>query len=149
MAYKQDQGRMARMATFWVLAILIFYGCYSLRIELAGRFDVSLGAKLWEGGRIPILGVDVTGALLIAAVVFIAGMVLLYRWAEKPKIADALIETESELRKVTWPTLPEAVNSSVVVIITVLILMAILAGADWVLGKWVSRILTGGVVIPV
>lgn len=143
MAYKQDQGRMARMATFWVLAILIFYGCYSLRIELSGRFTESLGQQLWAGGRIPIVGVDVTGALLIATVVFIAGMVLLYRWTERPKIADALIETESELRKVTWPTLGEAIHSSVVVIITVLILMAILAGADWALGKWVTRILTG------
>jgi preprotein translocase subunit SecE len=144
MAYKQDQGRMARMAAFWTLAILIFYGCISLRAELAGRFQETFGALLWEGGRIPILGVDVTGALLVAVVIFAGAMTLLYRWTESPKIADALIETESELRKVTWPTLNEAINSSIVVIVTVLVLMAILAGADVVLGWWAGKVLTGG-----
>lgn len=146
MAYKHDQGRMARMATFWSLAILIFYGCYTLRTELAGRFPDALGARLWEGARVPVLGVDVTYAFIVSTVVFAVAIFFLYRWTEKPKIADALIETESELRKVTWPTLNEAINSSVVVIITVLILMAILAGADRILGWWVGRILTGGAV---
>jgi len=146
MAYKTDQGRMARMATFWSLAILIFYGCYTLRTELAGRYPNALGGRLWTGAHVPVLGVDVTGAFIVAVVVFAAGIFFLYRWTEKPKIADALIDTETELRKVTWPTLNEAINSSVVVIVTVLILMAILAGADRILGWWVGRILTGGAV---
>lgn len=146
MAYKQDQGRMARMATFWTLAILIFYGCVTLRSELSGRFQDSLGALLWDGARVPVLGVEVTGALLISVVVFTGAMILLYRWTESPKIADALIETESELRKVTWPSLDEAIQSSVVVIVTVLVLMAILAGADFLLGWWASKVLTGGAV---
>ena len=144
MAYKQDQGRMARMAAFWTLAILIFYGCVSLRAELAGRFKESLGSQLWEGGHIPVLGVDVTGAFLVAVVVFTGAMILLYRWTESPKIADSLIDTENELRKVTWPTLDEAIQSSVVVIVTVVVLMVILAGADFILGWWAGKVLTGG-----
>jgi preprotein translocase SecE subunit len=48
------------------------------------------------------------------------------------------------MRKVTWPSLPEAVNSSVVVIVCVVFLMAFLAGADWLLGQWTSYLLTGG-----
>ena len=144
MAYRQEQGRLARMAAFWSLAIMIFYGCTSLRSELAGQFSEKLGQRLWEGGRIPVLGVDVTPAFLIATVVFIAAMVLLYRWTESPKIADKLIDTESELRKVTWPTTPEAIHSSVVVIICVLVLMFILAGADFLLGRIVSNLLIGG-----
>jgi preprotein translocase subunit SecE len=144
MAYKQDQGRLARMAAFWTLAVLIFYGCVSLRGELAGRFAESMGSAIWTDGRIPILGVVVTPALLIAAIVFGGAVLLLYRWTESPKIADALIETESELRKVTWPTLNEAMGSSVVVIVTVLVLMSILAGADFVLGWWAEKVLTGG-----
>jgi preprotein translocase subunit SecE len=81
---------------------------------------------------------------LIATVVFAASMILLFRWTESPKIADSLIDTESELRKVTWPTLPEAMRSSVVVIICVLVLMVILAGADLLLGRIVSNLLLGG-----
>jgi preprotein translocase SecE subunit len=144
MAYRQDQGRLARMAAFWSLAIMVFYGCTSLRAELAGQFNETLGQRLWEGGRIPVLGVNITPAFLISLVVFIAAMILLYRWTESPKIADSLIDTESELRKVTWPTMPEALNSSVVVIICVLVLMVILAGADFLLGRIVSNLLLGG-----
>ncbi|MFT7668639.1 MAG: preprotein translocase SecE subunit [Planctomycetota bacterium] len=135
MAYRQDQGRMARMAAFWSLAIMVFYGCTSLRAELSGMFNESLGQRLWDGARIPILGVDLTWAFVIALVTFIIGMALLYRWTEKPKNADLLIETESELRKVTWPTLGEAGKASVVVMICVIVLMALLAGYDALISR--------------
>jgi len=141
MAYKKDQGRMARMAVFWSLAILVFYGCTSLHETLVGNWDEALGTPL--AGRIPVLGLDVNGALLISVVVFAGALAFLYRWSEKPKNADLLIETETELRKVTWPTADEAVKSSVVVVLTVTFLMVFLAGADWAIGEWASRILTG------
>lgn len=140
MAYRKDQGRLARMAAFWSLAIMIFYGCTSLRTELAGRFSESLGQRFWDGARIPIIGVDLTPAFLIALVVFAAGMILLYRWTESPKIADALIDTESELRKVTWPTLPEASRASVVVIVCVLVLMVLLAGYDALISRVMNNL---------
>ena len=148
MAYKKDQGRLTRMAAFWSLAILIFYGCYSLREELAMRFlgadnKPRLGQPIF-GLRVPVVGVEVTPALLIATVVFAASIVALHRWQQKPKVADLLIETEAEMRKVTWPTFSEAVNSSLVVIVCVVFLMAFLAGADWLLGTWTTRLLTGG-----
>ncbi len=94
--------------------------------------------------RIPVLGVPLNTAMLISAAVLVASIWMLNRILNKPKNADLLIETESELRKVTWPTVPEAVRSSVVVIACVLFLMAYLAGADWLLGKWASRLLLGG-----
>jgi preprotein translocase SecE subunit len=142
MAYKKDQGRLTRMAAFWSLAILIFYGCWSLREEISARFT-ALGQPIL-GIRIPILGVDITPALLIATAVFAGSIVALHRWQQTPKVADLLIETETEMRKVTWPTFSEAVNSSVVVIVCVAFLMAFLAGADYVLGQWTTRLLTGG-----
>ena len=141
MAYKKDQGRMARMAAFWSLTALVFYGCVSLHSELSTRVG-ALGQPL-AGIRVPILGLDLSGALLITVVLFAGAVTLLYRLLEKPKNADLLIETESELRKVTWPTLQDAVNSSMVVLVTVLLLMAFLAGSDFVLGKWASWILLG------
>ena len=148
MAYKKDQGRLTRMAAFWSLAILIFYGCWSFREELSTRFagpdgKPRLGQPIL-GIRIPILGMDVTPALLIATLVFAASIFALHRWQQTPKVADLLIETEAEMRKVTWPTFAEAVNSSLVVIVCVAFLMAFLAGADWLLGTWTTRLLTGG-----
>ncbi len=140
--YRKDQGRLARMAAFWSLAILLFYGCTSLQTELAARFE-ELAAPI-GGIVIPVLGLALTPAFLIAALLFAAGMFLLLRWQHKPKTADLLIETEAELRKVTWPTGQEVVNSSLVVIFFVTFLMAFLAGADWFLARVARRLLIGG-----
>lgn len=142
-AYKQDQGRLARMASFWTLAAMVYYGCASLREELPGFFP-ALGRPLFSGfTEIPVLGVRLDAAFLIALLLFVGGVWLLYRWLEKPKNADLLIETEAELRKVTWPTMKEVVNASIVVIVSVLFLMAFLAGADIVLAR-VAGVLLGG-----
>ena len=70
-------------------------------------------------------------------------MFFLNRTLEKPKNADLLIETESELRKVTWPTIDETIDGSIVVMAVVLFLMAFMAGADFVLGEIFTRIITG------
>ncbi len=141
MAYKKDQGRMARMAAYWSLAILMFYGCHSLHGELNGRVEMLKNDLL--GQPVPVLGLTVNGAFLIAAAILGLGLYMLHRWQESPKVADLLIETENELRKVTWPTLPEAINSSIVVLITVAVMMVFLAGSDWILGKWFTFILLG------
>ena len=67
----------------------------------------------------------------------------LQRWQARPKVADFLIETELELRKVTWPNWPEVFNSSMVVIATVLFLMGFLALSDWAFGNLFKRLLLG------
>jgi preprotein translocase SecE subunit len=141
MAYKQDQGRMARMAAFWTLALLLTYGCVRLHAQLTSYFEVL--AQPMGGVRIPVLGLDLSPALLIATVLAAGALLLLYRVLEKPKHADLLIQTESEMRKVTWPSLQDAINSSFVVLVTVLVLMAYLAGSDFVLGKWANLVLLG------
>lgn len=143
--YKSDQGRLARLAVFWTLAALLFYGCLSLYRTLSPAFGGSLSNPLVSSmKKIPVIGLPLNPALLITAVVLAASWFLLYRWQQRPKVADLLIETEAELRKVTWPTIPEAVNSSIIVIVCVLFLMVFLAGADWLLGQWTTLILTGG-----
>jgi preprotein translocase SecE subunit len=149
MAYRKDQGRFARMAAFWTLAILLLYGSLQLRTELTSIFPESLGRVFGAddtghgGWRIPVIGVDVSAALFIAVLVAGAGLWLLHRWLDTPKRADLLIETEHELRKVSWPTLDEAVDGSIVVVVVVLFLMGFMAVADYVLGIVFQRIITG------
>lgn len=141
MAYKKDQGRVARMAAFWSLAVLALYGCVQLHGELSSRFTSM--AQPFFGIRIPILGLDLSPALLIAVVLGAGLLLLLFRYLERPSNADLLIQTESEMRKVTWPSLQDAVNSSIVVLVTVLFLMAFLAGSDYLLGIWANLVLLG------
>lgn len=149
MAYRKDQGRFVRMAAFWTLAILLLYGCMQLRTELTSIFPESLGRvfganEAGEGGwRLPVVGVNVSVALLISVLAAVSGLWLLHRWLDAPKRADLLIETEHELRKVSWPTLDEAVDGSIVVVVVVLFLMGFMAVADYVLGIVFQRIITG------
>jgi preprotein translocase SecE subunit len=136
-----DHGRIARLAVFWSLAVLIYYGCTSLRTALVGNFP-SIGKPLTASfPKIPVLGVDFTAAFLIALIVFAGALFLVWRWVERPKTSNLLAETEIELRKVTWPSGQEVFNSSVVVVICVVFLMAFLAGADYVLARAAGFIL--------
>ena len=91
------------------------------------------------------MGLRLTGALLVAFLVFLAASFLYLRYLAKDKTADHLIEVEGEMKKVTWPSFEEATNSSIVVIITVLILMGFLALADLALGQIFRIVLWGGV----
>ena len=139
--YKQDQGRMVRMTVFWSIALLLFYGCGSLSETLAGQFKALAQPAIAALPKVPVLGTALTSSFLIAAVVFLGALFLAFRWLESPKIADLLIETEHELRKVTWPTGKEVMNSSIVVVVCVALLMAFLAGADWALARVLNPLL--------
>lgn len=130
---------MARMAAFWSCVLLVLFGATTLHTELVGRFD-SMSEPI-AGIVIPIIAVQLNGAFLIALAVMVVGVLAIHLWQQKPKVADLLIDTESELKKVAWPTLEEITNSSIVVIVCVVFLMAYLAGADAVLGAIARRVL--------
>ena len=51
-----------------------------------------------------------------------------------------LREVRAELRKVAWPTRPEIVNYSIIVLITVVILTAYIATLDFVFGEAVFKL---------
>jgi preprotein translocase subunit SecE len=55
-----------------------------------------------------------------------------------------LKEADIERRKVVWPTHQEAVQTSLMVIIVVIIVSLFLAAVDWMIGTAVRSLLTGG-----
>jgi preprotein translocase subunit SecE len=55
--------------------------------------------------------------------------------AERTPFMQYLREVRGELRKVAWPTREEVKNYSIVVLITVLIFTALVAGLDFGFGK--------------
>ena len=138
-AYKPDEGRNARQSAFWLGMGMLFFGCMSLRRTLDGW--QSLRVPLTQGAEIPLIGTPLNGSLVAATVVFLAGAWLWVRYLSRPSVAQHLIEVESEVRKVTWPSFKEASNSTVVVIVTVLILMGFLALSDFSLGMFFRFIL--------
>jgi preprotein translocase subunit SecE len=48
-----------------------------------------------------------------------------------------LKEVRAELRKVAWPSRPEVINYSIVVLFTVIVLTAIIAGLDYLFSEFV------------
>jgi preprotein translocase subunit SecE len=55
-----------------------------------------------------------------------------------------LKESDIERRKVVWPTHQEAVQTSLMVIVVVIIISLFLAAVDWMIGSIVRSLLTGG-----
>jgi preprotein translocase SecE subunit len=141
-SYRKDQGRYARMAAFWALLSLAAYGCFHGG-GLSDLFENWLGASNQVFiDPFPILKTLRTSTLLalgaLAAVAF-----AIHRILTRPRVADALIETEAELMKVTWPSWGEAWQGTLAVTAMVVILFAFLTVADLGLIK-VMLMLMGG-----
>jgi preprotein translocase subunit SecE len=145
--YKPEQGRYVRMAAFWSLFAFWSYGCYRLQFTLQGWFAGWFPAPRFHPGfgegdfvQLPLVG-GINLATIVTLVVFAVGVYLIHRILNRPKVADLLIETETELRKVTWPSRDETLTASVVVIATVVILVAYLWVADLGLAFITRRIM--------
>lgn len=55
-----------------------------------------------------------------------------------------LKESDIERRKVVWPTHQEAVQTSLMVVVVVIIVSLFLASVDWMIGTVVRSLLSGG-----
>ncbi|MEO2027029.1 MAG: preprotein translocase subunit SecE [Fuerstiella sp.] len=110
--YKPTQGKMVRQATFIAVAVLVAFGCFSL----------SNGPLGGEGQPVRI-GVPLGIWALFCWVAF--------RVVCVPQFADFLISVESELEKVVWPGRKQVMQSTVVVIVTMLFLGTFLSGVDF------------------
>jgi len=136
-AHKPGQGTYARVTAAVALGV------------------ISLAASAWLHGvfigmRVirRILGVEFTWGILIAAIAFVVmagftafltlGLRTEIKWLKRlddlaVACADFLIETETELRRVSWPTRDELVGSTAVVIFLTLVMGAFVFVADSVI----------------
>ncbi len=55
-----------------------------------------------------------------------------------------LKEADIERRKVVWPSHQEALQTSLMVIVVVILISLFLAGVDWLLGALIRALLSGG-----
>lgn len=108
--YKRTQGKYTRMGTF-----------------IAGGLLGAIGARWLSGelnGMNPLLQYGIP-VLVLAAIAF-----LLFRVVNKPRMADFMIATEGEMKKVSWSSRREVVGSTKVVIFTTFALAVILFAVD-------------------
>lgn len=143
--YKPEQGTYARTSSLLLLGSLAAYGAYTLYYFLlsmrSGDATPSFFSDDLSGGDVPVLGFPLTPALLVAVAVGAASIWSIARLLDKPKVADVLIETETEMRKCHWPTWGETFNVSMVVFVVMVFFTFMLAAMDYVLNgfmvEWV------------
>ena len=131
--YKKGQGSISRLLALISSGLLIVWGGYSLWKKLQGSDLVE--AFSFE---VPHVGLDINLPLLISVLVVVLGWLGLVWLINRPRSVDLLVETESEMRKISWPSRQEAWNSSIVVVITVLVMMGLLFFYDVMLNMILS-----------
>lgn len=139
--YKPGEGGIARATAFWSLAGFAF---------LAGR-RFFLWSQRWDffekdllGTEIPVLAFPLTPGFIGSMVIFGLAVYGIFRLLNAPKIADLLIDTELEMKKVTWPSFDEARKASFIVIVCVVVLTAFLLLTDFGLERFFFDVLYGG-----
>ena len=132
--YKRGQGTWSRGVAALGLLAMGTYGGVQTGTWLAPWRLVTEITVL--GMKIPVYyGI---GLYLPVGIFLVFGALTVYACnAARP--ADLLIETEIEMRKVTWPTTREVLGATVVVIIVVLILSAYLYSLDFIYVHFILR----------
>jgi len=119
--YKRTQGRVARQSTFAASFLIALLGVWRLSFQLSG-YDQSIRYGL-------------------PAVLALLAFWITYRLIHWPKFADFLIAVEAEMNKVSWPSRPELIRSSGVVMFTIFSLAGLLFVFDtaWaILFRWIG-----------
>ena len=145
--YKPDQGNYARTTALLLLGSLAVFGCHTLYYWLASfrgdENDPGFMIRDLSNGPLPVLGLPLTPALLIAVLAAVGLLWLIAHLLNKPKVADMLIECETEMRKCTWPSAKETVTASMVILVVMLFFTAVLAGMDFVLNGLMTKAVFG------
>ncbi len=112
--YKPGQGKYTRLGTGISVAVIVGFGCWRL-YEMLNAGDINL----WVTTMVPVA-------------VFVAFCVLMYWLLNKQSVADFLIASEGELKKVNWSSRKEVAVSTFVVILVVIVMGIILGVTDLV-----------------
>ncbi len=128
-AYKSGQGSFARLSVNVAVLLALFLGAVELYSWIQDAKDTSLiPIQVFED--LPLLGVPLSWKFLLCVGLFLGMYLLIRKWISKPSRVDALIETELELKKVSWPTGSEARTATWVVVLVTIILTLSLAFFD-------------------
>jgi preprotein translocase SecE subunit len=133
--YKSGQGSFTRLAASLALGVTFFLGCANVYYWIRDpRSDRPLFLGNLELMRdVPLVGGPFSWKLLLAIGLFVVSIVLLKKLLSRPATVDMLVETEMEMRKVSWPTKDESFNATWVVLLVSLILTLSIFAFDFAL----------------
>ena len=113
--YKPGQGKYVRWGTVVALGLIIVLGMYWLGTTVVKFLFPSASA---------------VAIAIVVGVFALVGAFLTFLAVNRPRPAEFMIMTESEMRKVTWPSRQTVVNSTKVVIFLTLLMAIILWAVD-------------------
>ena len=119
--YKPNQGKLVRQVTFIALAVVCAFGCFSLSNGPLGTAEQPIRIGVPLGIWVVLCWVS-------------------FRVVNLQQFAEFLISVESELDKVVWPGRKQVMQSTVVVIVTMLFLGAFLFAVDFI-WKWLFSLI--------
>jgi len=132
--YKEGQGRWARGS---LAALLLGVGLFA-SVSISQWFE----GNAWGTDvlfTIPFVNMAIQTQYLLSVLVLLPFLVAGFWYYNQARVSDFLIDTESELmNKVTWPTGPETVKNSIVVVVTCIVILCWIAFSDTVYA-WVQE----------
>ncbi len=132
---KKGQGGRARGLAYLLSGGIVLYGAIALYATI-NRPGVNVYVS-----KLPIIG-DLSLYKLIAVAVFGIGLLVAHLFLNRASLVDLMIDTELEMKKVSWPSRAEVQSSSVVVVVVTFILAMVLFGFDNLL-QWLFRLVLG------
>ena len=121
-------GRAVRLFAFVFIGALVMFGAYALYMAPTSK------SLWWQdiAGPWSLMGksVSLKPIFFAAAAMFLTTMSVTFLVLNREKSADFLIETEGEIKKVSWPARKEYVGSAVVVVLVVAVVSTFLHYVD-------------------
>ena len=148
-AYKPGQARLSRMVTLLSGLFLIAWGCRSMIEALSNpniwkngplalnQWSTFGGAGEQDAWRVDMVvyASKLSVPFLIGSVALICASIWYWRFLNRERWAELLIDMETELRKVSWPSLSDAWQSTLVVtgftatvVVTILVYDVVIKG---------------------
>ncbi len=135
--YKKGQGRIVRWSSFVALLLMVLFGCvtvYSIPPTDSWWYQIEFQARIFAQDII------IRRMIFICLPVFIVGATAVFWFLNRAKVVDFLIETEGELRKVSWPQRKEWVNSTAAVLIVIVFVTLFLMVVIYLVGTGLQRL---------
>ena len=128
-----DDAVKWRLRPWMLILIALFLGCVELYSWIYDKTDKP-NVELEVLRDLPLLGVPLSWKLLFCVALFFGVLWLISRYLLRPQSVDTLIETELELKKVSWPTKDESMTATWVVVLVTVLMTATLSVFDGLLG---------------
>src|SRR5262245_62926045 len=113
---KKGQGKLVRWAAYIMGALLVGFGAIrfyaSINRPWTNAEEASGVEKLFHVPGLPIVG-DLSIYKILAIVVGLLGVLAVHLFLNRPQTVDLLIDTEQEMRKVSWPSRTEVQNATI------------------------------------